>query len=281
MKKTPYTYVVIRYIHDRAAGETLNAGIILYSPENRYLGWQIEHTFGRLHDAFSDFDGEQHRKIIRRLDTSLSLLLPSISNGAMFQAANARELMMSIWTDNGLSNVVSDAFGGLTADLNGTLNDLFYRFVSSQASKLKRPSRSDEEVWQVFKEKLVKTKAAEKLQPATIQTSLFEFKCEHTFKNERLHVVQPVTMDYTNADRNQDRAARWLGTAAALADSDELGTVYLLLGKPQNRNHMNAYAKAKALLDRMAIDHEIVEEDQAAEFAEKLTQTMKQHGLID
>ena len=40
--KQEYTYSVIRYVHDRGAGETLNVGVMLFAPASKFLNVMVE-----------------------------------------------------------------------------------------------------------------------------------------------------------------------------------------------------------------------------------------------
>jgi hypothetical protein len=282
MNQRPYTYTVIRYVHDRGVGETLNVGVVMYASGERMLAWRLEHSYGRLSDAFSEFNGDLHRTLMKRTERALRDRQVELTTPGLFEPADVSLIMKSIWRDQGLSYVCSDVYSGVTSDLQATLANLFYRLVSGQSAKLHVPSRSDEEVWQIYREKLQAKRIDQVLRPEVVQTPLIQLKCDHTFRNERLHVVQAVTFDYARPDRLQDKATRWLGTASALEGHPDLGTLYLLLGRPQNTSpsHESAYDRAKELLKRIPIECELIEEEQAEQFADDLAETMRRHGLV-
>ena len=74
MTKVPYTFAVIRYVHDRAAGEVLNIGVLVYAPSAHFIGVRAEPRFERLSRAFERFDGDGYRRTLRRLDNSVERL---------------------------------------------------------------------------------------------------------------------------------------------------------------------------------------------------------------
>jgi len=76
-------------------------------------------------------------------------------------------------------------------------------------------------------------------------------------------------MDFKVPDGMQRKAAQWLGTTVGLAEVAELGTIYFLLGAPKG-GHRKAYERAKHLIDKSPVPHEIVEEQQAEELSRKL-----------
>jgi hypothetical protein len=86
-------------------------------------------------------------------------------------------------------------------------------------------------------------------------------------------------MDFVKAESLQEKATKWLGNATALKGHPQLAKLYLLLGEPRLESHRQAYDKAKNLLHKMEINHEIVEEREAEAFAHELAVFMKEHGI--
>ena len=87
-------------------------------------------------------------------------------------------------------------------------------------------------------------------------------------------------MDYVDPATMQRKAVDWLGNAVALEDHPELGKIYLLLGAPQNEGFRGRYNRAKDLLHKMPVNHQIIEEDEATDFAREIADYMREHGLI-
>jgi hypothetical protein len=72
-----------------------------------------------------------------------------------------------------------------------------------------------------------------------------------------------LSLDLADADGIKDKARRWLGHLAAVADGpSDTFKVYFILGKPQTPTLMAAYENAKAILARAPGGPAIYEEDQ-------------------
>ena len=56
--------------------------------------------------------------------------------------------------------------------------------------------------------------------------------------------------------------------------------MYLLLGKPVLESHRRDYIRAKDYLSKMPIKPELIEEDQAEDFARALADYMREHGVL-
>jgi hypothetical protein len=78
MKAVPYTFTVIRYIHDRAAGESLNVGVLVFAPDVSYIGVEVEPRFERLSRTFSGFDGDVYRQTLNRLKEAVAHIRPRV-----------------------------------------------------------------------------------------------------------------------------------------------------------------------------------------------------------
>lgn len=282
MKRYEYSYTIIRYTHDRSVGETLNIGVVLYDPVSRFFAYKIETHYKRLSDTFADFNSDQHRRVVNRLELQLQSFKNDLTNTLDLYdlPTNVDFIMSKIWQDNGLSYHYDDVRFGLSIDLETEIDDLYYRFVASQASYPLIKNRSDEDVWGVYRDKLKKNKADKIFTPVAIHTNDIDLNCDYTFRNGRLHILQPLNMDYVRSESIQDKAVKWLGNAVALQGYEDLGMMYLLLGKPQNPKHLPAYNKAKALLDKMPIKHEIVDEEEAEAFADQLSSFLREHGVL-
>lgn len=278
MNREPYTFQVIKYSHDPTAGEVLNIGVILYCPELEFLEIKAEHKFERLSQTFAGFDGEGYRYVLRRFETLVDRLKENYSQTLITtKPQDINQITAEIWPDADLSIKLGPVLAGVTDDPEEALSEIFERMVLSQYTKEERPRRSEEEVWAVYKKPLLQRQVASVLMPTSITTPDFHIDFEHVYKNERLHVLQPLSFDVMRSDTVQRKAASWLGNATALQDRPELGTLFLLLGRPQLASLRTAYEKAKRLLRRMPLQHQIVEEDEAESFAEEFMNFVRKH----
>ncbi len=63
--KIPYTFSILRYVHDIVTGEFVNVGVILFAPKAKYLSASCTTRYSRISKIFSDFDSEHFRKSVR------------------------------------------------------------------------------------------------------------------------------------------------------------------------------------------------------------------------
>ena len=150
MTRFPYTYTVLRYIHDVATEEFVNVGVVLVSPEGRFADFRLRSTTGRLNCMFSDFDGEHFRGVIRHLEDRLATLAKQVV-GLPFKehARDARAMATRVLREDDSAFQWSPPGGGISLDLQETLDRTYERLVMRHEARI-RESRSDEDIWKVF-----------------------------------------------------------------------------------------------------------------------------------
>lgn len=281
MNMISYTFRVIRYVHDPAVGEMLNIGIMLYAPDEHYLGFKFDTLYSRLSNTFVNFDGENFRRHIHRIESALHRVAEEVkpSLGIYELPSSLEVLTRRIFPDTGGSFLPGPVLAGITDDVTEELELLFDRMVASQYKRESRLRRNDEDVWAVYQRRLP-VEVKRQLKEKTFETRDFEATFSHTFKNGRWHILEAVSMDYADPGTIQKKAVDWLGNGLALADHPDLAKMYLLLGAPQNEAYRSRYNRAKDLLDKIPVPHEIIEEDEATDFAAEITEYMREHGLL-
>jgi hypothetical protein len=283
MKEIEYSYSVVKYVHDPVAGESLNIGVIVCAPAALFCAVRLEHRYERLSETFVNFDGEHFKRTLRQLETAIHSLQQQSQTALfpLFDPLNDVEAVrLRLWPDSDLSFQFGPMLVGLTDDPMAALERLYHRMVLSQQQRKVAERRSDEEVWSTYQASLMAKRLHRALQPKSFTAAGFELKYEHSFKNERWHILQPVSLDYARAEGMRNKVSRLLGDATVLQGNPELGKLYLLLGKPRQREHFADYDKARLLLERMPVEHTVVEEQEAKHFAEQLADYMHKHGVL-
>ncbi|MBI4747066.1 MAG: DUF3037 domain-containing protein [Acidobacteria bacterium] len=288
MSELSYTYSIIRYVHDPAVGESLNIGVILWAPSVRFLDVKFEHRYHRLSKTFIEFDGEHYKATLCQFEQALERVKDQLrcQRMGLFEIhnvpTNLTGIVSQIWPDEGLSFQFGQSWSGITSDPQSALNEIFERMVASQCPITKAETRTDEDVWITYNRSLTNLNLHKRLSSYTLTTDDITLRYNHAFKNERWHLLEPVSMDYTTASRIQTKATHLLGDATAIEGHPEIGTLYLLLGQPREAKHWPAYIKAKNLLHKkIPLDHKLIEENEADDFAKYLQAYMIEHGLIE
>lgn len=281
MNVYPFQFAVLRYIHDPMTQEFINVGVVIYSREARYLRAQINNRYIRLSRTFLAVNGDFYRRIAEHIERRLDRMHEQFQQMELFgdlplQIETVLQQVLPV--DD--SSLTFEGYGaGLSTDLDEELTKLYDRMVERYIEKEDLPSRSDDDIWQVYREHLDRVQVTPSLASnVSIGVPNYDFVFHRAWKNERWHPIQPVSLDLMQSRTILEKANTWIGRATMLAESDEIGTLYLLVGGPRQEELQPAYYKAlRNMQDKMRLTHEIVQEDEAAAFSEKLAQMMEGH----
>ncbi len=284
MTELEYRYTILKYRHDAVVGEVMNVGVVLFCRETGQVGFEFSPHYRRLSQAFPHFDGDGYRLTMGRFKSALESLgsfrttrLVELEDRARFGDIHA--LLRAIWPDHGLSYFPGPVTNGVSADMDRETRELFQRVVLSQHPTRESAKRFDDQaLWERFKTTLTSRGILEKLQSVSLGPAEVEF--EHAYKNERWHVIEPVSLDYQDGNAMKKRAFQVAGKAASVRDLEDMGTLTVLLGKPRRAGESEPYRMARHVLDQVGGIVRIVEESDSEAFAESLEREMRDHGLI-
>lgn len=266
-----FEYSVLRYMHDAVTQEFVNIGVLLFSAQENFLGLQVSPRYKRVSQMFDGIEPLAYRRARRSVEKAVKRASGTLGQGSLFNEVSNEitNIIAKVLPENDASLAFSAPVQGLTDNLDGELNYLFERLVEIYAPKSKRSSRSDEDVWIEYVAAFRKRNIMPYLEKVTIPTKAFDVKFDHAFKNERWHPIEPVSFDLTNKSYIQEKTAKWIGKAVSLATSNEVGTLYILSGKPSDPSLRIAYEAAKRGLEEMTygIDVRFIEEDNAESFS--------------
>jgi hypothetical protein len=135
--KTPYTFSVLRYVHDPVTAEFVNIGVALYAPEAKYLNALCTSRYQRLSNMFEPVDGDHFRQITRFVESRVEALGQRLRTELPFKAApkNIEDLLVQVLPHDDSAVQFSSAGGGFSSDLDKTLNELHARYVERYVSK--------------------------------------------------------------------------------------------------------------------------------------------------
>lgn len=278
MTKIPYSFSVLRYIHDPVTQEFANVGVAVYSRQARYLDAICTATYGRISNMFGEIDGNRFRQTTRYIQERLRNIGGELLKGLPFETSKTIEgILATVLPPDDSAFQFSPAGTGVSHDLDKELKDLFVRFVERYSSHSESTPRDDDEIWKVYRKPLEHRHVVEYLMPKRIVAPNYDYEFQHSWKNEVWRVYEPVSFDLLEATSILDKANRWLGRAASLSDSKEKFKMYLLMGEPREGNLKTAFVKAQNILHKMPGDHELIKESEAEEFADEVAHELRDH----
>ncbi len=277
--KTPYTYSVLRYVHDTTTSEFVNVGVAIYSREARYASALCRSTYGRLSKTFPGVDGDVFKSLMRHVQSRIEEMGDRLKSDLPLEGmpASVMEIAHAILPADDSSLQWSPSGSGLTENLSQTLESLFNRLVARYDERPQQERRSDEEVWRKYRKSLESRHVLKHLQPKKITVQDDEVEFQYSWKNGVWHCLEPVSLDLSSAESIREKAHRWLGQVMSVRDAREQFKVYLLLGEPQQEALRPAFEKAVSILGKLPVENEIVREERAAEFSERFAHEIETH----
>jgi len=276
----PYSFSVLRYFHDGVTAEFVNVGVAVYPGDASYLKARCTIQYGRITRMFDRIDGDRFKQLVRYIEEQVTGLghrlrqqtLPFARLGTTLPSL----LKEVLPPDDSAIQFSSEGYG-VTADLDKTLDELFGRYVERYVGEQEVPSRSDDEVWRVFREPLERRSVLQCLTSQRIVAPDYEYQFRASWKNEIWHVYEPVSFDLVEPNSLLEKANRWVGRSASLAESPDPFRLHLLIGVPQDRRLEPTFQKAHNILRRMSGSPELVLEGDAEAFAADLEREIGLH----
>jgi len=275
----PYSFSVLRYVHDPATQEFINIGIAVFSSEAKYLDAICTIKYRRISDAFCKIDGTRFRQMSQYIQDSIRSAGEIYSSSFPFEKnQNIEQILAKILPPDDSSIQFSKAGVGISSNLEKTLDDLYKRYVGRYLAAGESTRRDNEDVWRVFKDPLDRANVTPRLTPKRIIAPDYEYEFQRSWKNEILHVYKPVSFDMIKADSMLEKANKWVGRVTSLRDSAEPFCISLLLGEPQDERLKAAFIKAENILNKMPGKHEFIREADAESFAKELATEIQKHS---
>jgi hypothetical protein len=279
--KTTFTYTVLRYVHDIATGEFVNMGVALYAPEAKYVSAICNPRYGRLSKMFLDVNGDGLRSLMRYIQARFEEQAGKLSSELPLegQPRSIMDIAVSVLPRDDSSLQWSEPNGGFSEDPAATLEQLYCRLVEKYEQRMQVPSRTDDDVWRVYRKELETEQVLARLQPKRIVGKDYDHEFQHAWKNGIWNLFQPVSMDLQDTDSIYDKANRWLGRAFNLKESEEEFRLWMLIGEPRIEKLRPAYNRALNILHKMPVQKRFVTEQEAARFSQELGQEMARHPV--
>lgn len=277
--KTTYSYVTLRYVHDVVTGEFANVGVVLYAPDQRFLGARFSSSYERLNAIFLKIDHAHFRNLMRYLTNRFAELAEELRDSLEISPVTGiKELVRQVLPPDDSSLQWSEAGGGFNADPEATLQQLYSRLVEQYVKGSELLSRSDEDIAKPFKSRLESKCVARHVEEKRIEAKDYQYKFEFGWKNSIWHLYEPVSFDLVNPSSIVEKANTWLGRGTALNDSPEEFKIYFLLGEPKAPETRKAFENARHLLEKIPGKKKLIRESELEAFADEVAHEISEHG---
>lgn len=250
MKRHPYFYTTLRYIHDIATQEFFVVGVVLFSPEQRFLSLNLRKTLGKAGEIISSDQLSDFRAIMRMMaarcsqaekETQSELLLDS-------SCAKLEDVLSKVLQADDSALQWAPVQNGLSSDLEKTSKRLFARYCEKY-DRINQPKRvTDRDAWKRFESKLKDRHVDRYFTEKSIKGKIDGVKFPFAWKNGIWHCIDPVSFDYSDSEAIRNKVHRHIGEIATIRDAKEDYKVYYITTPPSDSRLRDAYAKALELL---------------------------------
>jgi len=127
--KSPYSTIILRYVHDVVTGEFVNVGIVICAPEQRFLKARFTTCCERLNAMFLQIDQEHYREMVLHLANQFEKIAVEIHEGSRPTTNALAGMVKEVLPPDDSSLQWSGSSGGFTANPAKTLDELYQRFV--------------------------------------------------------------------------------------------------------------------------------------------------------
>ena len=282
MQRTPYSFSILRYIHDITSEEFINVGIILAAHDRSFIFSKININYGRAKKIFPTLNAENYRKRLKSIQSLVDGMAIRDQHSLQFTSENPLSgVLQHVLAKDDSALQWSATKSGLSKDLSETLSALYTRYVVKFEKTVVDNKKKDEDIWREFKGELEKRHLIKFLTPTTISSSDDSVRFDHAWKNGIWHCFEPISFDLSSASSIKEKAHKWLGQISSVAEgAEEEFAVYFLAGKPVETDLHEAYKQALGILKKSS-KVQVFEEDDATEFSRNFENKVKKHQLED
>lgn len=289
--KINFSYCLLQYEHDPWLKERLNIGVLVFGPSAGYMRLKTRSWDGRILSAYPNMERANFTEDLKQVQRSIktfaqkTLREPSLFMNAKQTELNSNSEQEAVSLARLLSPDVDSSyrwdFGGvgLCSSLDAKLEQLFNRYVTSYDKPKTDASRSDEEVWSTFRNKLAERELAHIIAPdTTVKSDLGKVKFHASYQNGALHVIQPLSFDLSDEENIGVKAAKWAGYAQSV-DSYSKGKVkpHFVVGRPSKESLIHSFERASAFLEKMSGTGNVVTEENSDQFIDTIASQIKAH----
>lgn len=273
-----YTYTTLRYVHDVRTGEFLNVGVVIHAPSLGRLEFKTRKTFSRAKRMFPDLDSDAFHAAMRAVDRALAAQARQLSEAALLAGdGNAVSIARQALPADDSTLQWSELGSGVTDDLAKALDRLYARMVTRYDTH-STPRKTDDDVWRPVREKLAQLEIPIQLEEKIVTSATDEIAFKHAWKNGKWHAYEPLSLDLADADGIKDKARRWRGHLAAVADgAREDLKLHFIVGAPQNPALRPAYQNALTILRRAEFNPTVFEDTQIDTLVAEMEDEVRAH----
>ncbi|WP_413992777.1 DUF3037 domain-containing protein [Labrys okinawensis] len=278
--RQPYTYTILRYVHDVVTGEFINVGVLMFVPRSNLVKFGGRSSIGRIKQVFPDLNRTAFLSGVRAVERSATRIAKQLKQGDLLsEHKDASSIARTILMTDDSSLQWSPIAGGVTDNPEKTFDRLYCRFVSRYDTKTTH-RRTDDDIWKPVRALLESRAVPVQFDEKQVTGRTDEIVFKRAWKNGMWHAYEPLSFDLADADGIKDKARRWRGHLEAVRDGATVDVkLHFLVGAPQDSTLEPAYRNAIKILSEAAFEPEIFEETQISTLVNQIEDEVREHAI--
>lgn len=280
--KVPFQAVAVRYVHDAGTGEFLNIGVVVLCPSKGFADARFLQSWTRVTSAFPGADLVHLRRYRDALQGACTVWMAR--HAELFRTEDGVTALVRGVLPNESGVELSGVISGVTADPERTTRDLFERHVGRYAAREETASRTDDDVWKLFTQRLPDPQVVRKLQARELvspEYPSFRLPLNHSWKNGMWNAIEPLSLDTSSVPWIQQKTASILNRVDLVRPREQDTAVTLVIGLPPNGASITARRAAedgfRLLQHRLLGKVDVVLEKDTDKIAEKMVHDIQSH----
>jgi hypothetical protein len=273
---TKYSYILLKYVHDVVREESVNVGLLVVCPEEKFIRLAVRESLADLKVLFTGFSPSNLKRYLKDVSHAFDLYQKEISNQFSFNEEEIRSIAHKVLAPDHSALRWHGNRSGITKDVSETFRQLRGRLIDPpKNSAFER--KNDVDVWKKFSPVLKEAKVWDLLEPRQFKIAGFKEKYEHTFKNGKIHCLVPMSLDYSSDAEMLDRIRKEKGRMQLVQEGkrDDLA-FYFLLGRPTKRELIKDFEDVRKLLEKSK-NTTVISEDEPNHLLKRLQPIVAAH----
>ncbi len=258
----PYQFTLLRYVHNVSTEEFVNIGVLLWMPEAKKLYYNISDQYSRFSDFFDGFEGSGYKYMLR----SLRNRVKEISESETLKLFNHLSDILPeiLLRESGCMQWSSEMFG-ITDDAAQEVKNIFADMIARHEVHNERKRRTEAHLARDMAEKFRQGGIEKELtRGVEIATHEYAYKFEFGWQNGVKQVLEPISFDYVNKERMDEKVNKWIGRLDGL--KEETFQMTGVVAPPQDANLTEAFRQAIRRLENAPHVRKILREDEIESF---------------
>lgn len=246
-----YEFALLRYVHDPAAEEFANIGIVMFDVASSRLLVRVTEHYRRLSFFFGSIDPTAYHSMVRHAERSLGRLddLFRVPNALDAPPVSLDEALRRALPDPDSCIRMSPVMYGVHDEPDHRFVELYHEFVARYDTFAERDRREDNDIRRDFTRKVERSDLRGRV---VLDYELHGPNYSHKFaakwRNGKDQVLDGISFDLLDEHYILEKAVRWSGRLLNLSEGGEFDFT-AMVARPSDPKLGPSFAKAVRILE--------------------------------